>query len=558
MNYDDVLRIRNAQNSMRKRFEDAKLATTEEIAEMVQTETARQIGSPRVTEIEAMIFRMRTELIDYIVAHGLVDGWTMDGALQPVENGKIPITSELLQDVISKMGYLTEDQIKRFLERFLPENYYVSDENYVHTDNNFTDGDVTKLDGVEDGAEVNLVNDVTLDGKSILINKVASLTAESIKKSYESNSNTNAFTDADKAKLAGISDGAEKNRVDDVLVNGRSVLNENKKAVISKEIIKQAYESNPDTNAFTDNEKSKLEGIASGAEVNLVNDVTLDGESILVDKIARLTAAAIKTSYESNQDTNAFTDAEKQAIADNTAKGEANAGAIDQLSQDLSSSVGQIRQEITAIQEELKPEAIKQAYESNPDTNAFTDADKNLLSKLKTDSEQSQLDIFDLQNRVNKLDPFFTSTKPSSYKSVRFDASAIGASGYIEINTAKTGSNMLVIDIVGSISSITAAQMPNPNRLEMERTLTQFTLSSGKPVLPPNGIRIPINLIKNEDGTLKPGFVLWLEWGDSAKTWKLSASRAPKWSLAAPSDWGSGVYGLDEPEAFTYFIPVAK
>ena len=184
MNYDDVLRIRNAQNSMRKRFEDAKIATTEEIAEMVQTETARQIGSPRVTEIEAMIFRMRTELIDYIVAHGLVDGWTMDGVLQPVENGKIPLTSELLQDVISKMGYLTEDQIKTFLERFLPENYYVSDENYVHTDNNFTDEDKTKLNGVEDGAEVNLVNDVTLDGKSVLINKVASLTAESIKKSY--------------------------------------------------------------------------------------------------------------------------------------------------------------------------------------------------------------------------------------------------------------------------------------------------------------------------------------------------------------------------------------
>lgn len=400
MNYDDVLRIRNAQNSMRKRFEDVKAATTEEIAEMVQTETARQIGSPRVTEIEAMIFRMRTELIDYIVAHGLVDGWTMDGVLQTVENGKIPLTSELLQDVVSKMGYLTEDQIKRFLERFLPENHYVSDENYVHTDNNFTDEDETKLDGVEAGAEVNLVNDVTLDGKSVLDNKVAKLTAEAIKTSYESNPNTNAFTDADKAKLAGIADGAEKNRVDDVLVNGRSVLNENKKAVISKEIIKQAYESNPNTNAFTDNEKSKLEGIANGAEVNLVNDVTLDGETLVENKVAKLTAAKVKSAYESNPDTNAFTDAEKQAIANNTAKGEENAGAIDQLSQELSSSVGQIGQEIAGLQqkdtelagsitalsqslnEKTSAEKIKEAYESNPNTNAFTDPDKAALDKM--------------------------------------------------------------------------------------------------------------------------------------------------------------------------------
>jgi len=38
-------------------------------------------------------------------------------------------------------------------------------------------------------------------------------------------------------------------------------------------VIKTAYEAEPDRNAFTDNEKSKLAGIAAGAEVNTVTSV---------------------------------------------------------------------------------------------------------------------------------------------------------------------------------------------------------------------------------------------------------------------------------------------
>ena len=37
--------------------------------------------------------------------------------------------------------------------------------------------------------------------------------------------------------------------------------------------IKQAYEGENDTNVFTDNEKSKLSGIESGAQVNVVDSV---------------------------------------------------------------------------------------------------------------------------------------------------------------------------------------------------------------------------------------------------------------------------------------------
>jgi hypothetical protein len=61
-------------------------------------------------------------------------------------------------------------------------------------------------------------------------------------------------------------------------------------STMTNEQVKTAYEANDDTNAYTDSEKSKLAGIEAGA----TGDMT-DSE--------------IKTAYENNVDTNAFTDA---------------------------------------------------------------------------------------------------------------------------------------------------------------------------------------------------------------------------------------------------------
>lgn len=94
----------------------------------------------------------------------------------------------------------------------------------------------------------------------------ASETSESVKEKYESNPDTNAFTDLEKTKLEEITEE-------------------------TSETIKTKYEENPDTNAFTDSEKSKLEG--------------------LIEE----TSESIKTKYESNPDTNAFTDSEKQKLS---------------------------------------------------------------------------------------------------------------------------------------------------------------------------------------------------------------------------------------------------
>ena len=79
-------------------------------------------------------------------------------------------------------------------------------------------------------------------------------TAAQIKVAYESNADTNEFSDAEQTKLAGIETGAT---IDQTPAE-----------------IKVAYESNADTNEFSDAEQTKLSGIATGA--NLYTDASVD------------------------------------------------------------------------------------------------------------------------------------------------------------------------------------------------------------------------------------------------------------------------------------------
>ena len=104
--------------------------------------------------------------------------------------------------------------------------------------------------------------------------------------------------------------------------------------------IKSSYEANADTNAFTDALLTKLNGIETGAT-------------------ADQTASEIKTAYESNADTNAFTDA-------------------------LQTKLNGIETNATADQTASE---IKTAYESNADTNAFTDALQTKLNGIATGAE---------------------------------------------------------------------------------------------------------------------------------------------------------------------------
>lgn len=101
-----------------------------------------------------------------------------------------------------------------------------------------TAAQITKLDGIEAGAEVNP-------------------DAAEVKTLYESNADTNAFTDAEKSNL-GNQSGTNTGDMSD-------------------SDVKTAYENNADTNAFTDAEQTKLSGIEASADVTDATNVAAAG-----------------------------------------------------------------------------------------------------------------------------------------------------------------------------------------------------------------------------------------------------------------------------------------
>ena len=139
---------------------------------------------------------------------------------------------------------------------------------------------IDKLGGIEEGATADQTNG-------------------EIKTAYEANSDTNAFTDAEKtklqnldlSKLQGIETGATADQ--------------------SNAEIKTAYEANSDTNAFTDAEKTKLAGISASAGAT-----TFVG---LGDTPANFTSAAGKT-VKVNSSANAleFVDQISDVVGDTT------------------------------------------------------------------------------------------------------------------------------------------------------------------------------------------------------------------------------------------------
>lgn len=94
---------------------------------------------PNLNDCEQLVFRMRAELIDYIEAHGLVDGLMWDGVLMPTQDRKIVISANMVDQLVARLGFMKEEDVRSYLEEYLPENNYVQDGDYVHTDNNFTD-----------------------------------------------------------------------------------------------------------------------------------------------------------------------------------------------------------------------------------------------------------------------------------------------------------------------------------------------------------------------------------------------------------------------------------
>lgn len=179
-------------------------------------------------------------------------------------------------------------------------------------------------------------------------------TASSIKMKYESNDDTNCYTNLEKSKMDGIEAGAEVN--------------------LTASEIKSAYESNFNTNEFTDSEKSKLAGLEDALflgvypdEPTLISEHTtgVSGNYAYVDtgignptllyiwdindahwenfgESSEETASSIKTKYESNANTNAYTDTEKTKLENITLTSPINLDNIGDASYPTGGVTGQV------------------------------------------------------------------------------------------------------------------------------------------------------------------------------------------------------------------------
>ena len=198
---------------------------------------------------------------------------------------------------------------------------------------------------------------------------ITSLTGSVVKAAYEAEADTNAFTDAEQTKLAGIETGAQVNVDTDLSFNAttRELDSSTGSAVILPTAtgstagllsgadktkldtiesgatadqtgaeIKALYEA--EANAFTDAQFTKLAGIETGAT-------------------ADQTAAEIRVLVDAATDSNVYTDAEKTKLA-----------ALDETAPQTNNE-------------------IRDAVEAADDSNTFTDADHTKLNGIQAGAE---------------------------------------------------------------------------------------------------------------------------------------------------------------------------
>lgn len=173
---------------------------------------------------------------------------------------------------------------------------FVSDANYVHTDNNYTTAEKTKLNGIEAGAEKNRTytdftgkptgNQTPGFGDTFTLQQIKQSTTGqvsgtdhtvTIPDTEATTTTAGLMSAADKTKLNGIASGAEVNvqsnwnqsdtTADDYIKNKPSIPTKTSDLTNDSDFVSDANYVHTDNN-FTTAEKTKLNGIEAGAEVN--------------------------------------------------------------------------------------------------------------------------------------------------------------------------------------------------------------------------------------------------------------------------------------------------
>lgn len=189
-------------------------------------------------------------------------------------------------------GVATLDENSKLPTSQLPDGI-VTDPNYVHTDNNFTNALLTKLNGIESGAQVNKIESISKNGEALTItNKNVNIEVPTKLSELENDNNTvtdkdyvhtdNNFTNALLTKLNGIESGAEVNAIAGIKTNGvlQPIVNKIVDISIPTKTSQLTNDGSNGTNPFISEipiaSSTQLGGIKVGNNLSIEADGTLN------------------------------------------------------------------------------------------------------------------------------------------------------------------------------------------------------------------------------------------------------------------------------------------
>lgn len=157
----------------------------------------------------------------------------------------------------------------------------VQDASYVHTDNNYTTAEKNKLSGIEDNAEVNIIETVKVNGTALVpdSDRAVDITVPAagdgklkIKLGSASVSETGFTANASSDTTVEIPNATAS-------VDG--LMSKEDKALVHTHANQQVLDDT--TASYTTEEQAKLSGIETGAQVNIIESISVNGTAVSPD-----------------------------------------------------------------------------------------------------------------------------------------------------------------------------------------------------------------------------------------------------------------------------------